>query len=108
MPNEAYTAAVISAVAAVTWLTRGLPYLMFGGKKQIPPIITYLGSVLPPAIMIILVIYCLRNIHIASYPYGLTEMISIGLITALHLWKRNTILSITAGTFCYMLLLRIL
>lgn len=108
MSSEVYTAAVIAAIAVVTWLARGLPYLLFGGKKQIPPIISYLGTVLPPAIMIILVIYCLRNIQFTAHHYGLTELISVGVIAALHLWKRNTILSISAGTFCYMLLMRLL
>ncbi len=107
MFDSAYTVAVIAIVAAVTWLVRGLPYLMFGGKKQIPPIITYLGIVLPASIMIILVLYCLRNTPLTTYPYGLVELVSVSVVVALHLWKRNTIISITAGTLSYMVLLRI-
>jgi branched-subunit amino acid transport protein AzlD len=100
------TAATIGVVALMTWLARGLPYLMFGGKKELPKVVSYLGTVLPASIMIILVVYCLRNIKFTIFPFGLAEMISVALVIAVQLWKKNTFLSILLGTACYMVLIR--
>ena len=85
---------------------RGLPYLLFGGKKDMPKTVSYLGNVLPAAIMIILVVYFLRNISFIAFPHGLPELISVAIVIAMQLWKKNNILSIIAGTVCYMILIR--
>lgn len=100
------TAATIAAVAAATWFVRGLPYLMFGGKKRIPDMALYIGNVLPAAIMIILVVYCLRNIDFTSFPYGGAELVSVFLVVSVQLWMKNPFLSILLGTTCYMVLIR--
>ncbi|MCL1954806.1 MAG: AzlD domain-containing protein [Spirochaetes bacterium] len=99
------TAAAVGIVAIMTWITRGLPYLLFK-KKNPPQVITYLGAVLPASIMIILVIYCLRNIQFMEYPYGAAELISIVLVVIMQLWRKNFIISVFAGTICYMFLIR--
>ncbi len=106
MSDTAYTAAAIGVAAITTMLTRGLPYLIFGRKKQLPKIVDYLGSVLPPAIMIILVVYCLRAVELTAFPYGLAELISVALVVGMQLWKRNILYSILLGTACYMILIR--
>jgi len=106
MSDTAYSAAAIGIAAIMTMLTRGLPYLMFGGKKKLPKIVTYLGEVLSPAIMIILVVYCLRDIKLTTFPYGLAELISVVLVVVMQLWKKNILLSILLGTACYMILIR--
>jgi branched-subunit amino acid transport protein AzlD len=99
------TAAAIGIIAIMTWITRGLPYLLFK-KKNPPQVITYLGAVLPASIMVILVIYCLRNIQFMEYPYGAAELISIVLVVIMQLWRKNLIISVFAGTICYMFLIR--
>ena len=101
-----YSTAILIIVASVTGLTRALPYLLFGRKKELPGVILYLGTVLPASIMIILVIYCLRNINFTAFPYGMAELISIGVVIAAQLTKKNTFLSIFLGTACYMILIR--
>lgn len=101
-----YILAAIVLVMLVTMLDRGLPYLLFRGKKALPAHVEHLGNVLPCAIMIILVIYCLRNIDFSGFPYGLAELISVALVILLQLWKSNTVLSIALGTACYMVLIR--
>lgn len=106
MSETIYTFAAIGAATLMTCLTRGLPYLMFGGKSELPKIVTFLGTVLPSAIMIILVVYCLRSIDLASFPYGLAELISVLLVIVLQTWRKNTLLSILVGTACYMVLIR--
>lgn len=106
MSETVYNAAAIGIAAAVTWFVRWLPYMVFGGKKQLPKIVLYLGSVLPSAIMIILVVYCLRGIELRVFPHGLAELISVALVVILQFWKKNLFLSIFMGTACYMILIR--
>ena len=42
---------LIAVAALVTAATRFLPFLIFGENRKTPPIIAYLGQVLPYAIM---------------------------------------------------------
>lgn len=89
-----------------TMLTRFLPFLVFSSKKPTPDYIQYLGRALPSAIFGMLVVYCLKNVEILEGDHGLPELISIALVTVLHLWKRQMLLSIAGGTICYMLLVQ--
>lgn len=89
-----------------TMLTRFLPFLIFSSKKPTPEYIRYLGKALPSAIFGMLVIYCLKGVEILGGNHGLPEFISIGVVIALHLWKRQMLLSIAGGTVCYMLLVQ--
>ena len=98
---------LIVVAVLVTMATRFLPFLIFGEKRKTPPIIEYLGKVLPFAIMGMLVVYCLKDVTILSFPYGLPEIISCIVVAALHVWKRNSLLSIGGGTVCYMLLVQL-
>ena len=100
------TLGIILAVAAGTQLTRWLPFWLFPEKKQPPAVVTYLGRVLPPAMMGLLVVYCLRNVSLTQYSYGLPEALGIAVTAGLHLWKRQMLLSVAGGTICYMLLLQ--
>lgn len=102
-----YDILIIAVVAIVTILIRFLPFIIFRGDKKTPDFITYLGKVLPYSIMAMLVVYCLKGMSIISSPHGLPEIISALVIIALHVWKRNTLLSIIAGTICYMLLVQL-
>lgn len=95
----------ILAVVAGTVLTRFLAFLVFPEGKQPPRYITYLGSVLPYAVIGLLVVYCLKDAVFASY-HCLPEAIAIAFIFVLHKWKKNTLLSIAAGTVVYMVLLQ--
>ena len=97
----------ILAVAAGTMLTRFLPFLLFPAGKPTPKYIQYLGRVLPAAVFGMLVVYCLKNVQILSGSHGLPEAIAIAVVAALHLWKKNTLLSIAVGTVCYMLLVQL-
>ena len=99
---------LIVVITLVTMLTRFLPFLIFRGDTQTPPLISYLGRVLPYAIMGMLVVYCLKGISFVSAPYGLPELLGVAAVVALHLWKRNTLLSIAGGTVCYMLLVQLI
>lgn len=95
----------IAVVVLGTMLTRFLPFFIFPEGKTPPPYITYLGRILPYAVIGLLVVYCLKDAFVGNY-YGIPETISILFIVALHKWKKNTLLSIGAGTVLYMILVQ--
>lgn len=96
----------ILVIALGTMLSRFLPFLLFPAGKPTPKLVQKLGRILPAAVFGLLIVYCLKNVSFLSGSHGLPELISIALVTALHLWKRQTLLSIAAGTVCYMLLIQ--
>lgn len=96
----------IAVIALVTAALRFLPFLIFGENQKTPPLVSYLGQVLPYAIMGMLVVYCLKGVSLTSAPFGIPEAIGCSVVALLHIWKRNTLLSIGAGTVCYMLLVQ--
>ena len=98
---------VIAVTALVTMFLRFVPFLLFGGKRETPAYISYLGRLLPYAVMAMLVVYCQRNISFLSAPFGAPELISCAVVALLHVWKRSSILSILGGTACYMLLVQL-
>ena len=104
---NSYVLYCVAISAAVTAGLRFLPFLVFGGKKKTPGFITYLGTVLPCAIIGMLVVFCLRTVDFTAVGGFLPELIGCVLTAALHLWRRNTLLSIGAGTVCYMLLVQL-
>ena len=95
---------LIAAMAVTTMALRFLPFLIFG--KKTPRYISYLGGVLPQAIIGLLVIYCLKDISFTRHPYGLPELIAGAFVVVMQTWKRNAVLSILAGTIMYMILIR--
>ncbi|MCF0142093.1 MAG: AzlD domain-containing protein [Parasporobacterium sp.] len=92
----------IAIMSAVTILLRALPFLVF--RKKTPEVVVYLGKYLPYAVMGMLVVYCLKDMSFITSPFGAPEVISIVLVVVLYVWRRNTLLSIIAGTASYMLL----
>ena len=102
-----FTLTQILVMAAVTALLRFLPFLVFPGGRKRPQIITYLGTVLPYSVMAMLVIYCLKNVSVLAAPFGLPEFIAVAAVIMLHVWKRNNLLSIGAGTALYMFLIQV-
>lgn len=98
--------AIIVVVSLCTLLTRALPFMILGGKRELPSAVKYLGKVLPPAIMMILVVYCLKTIDFMEGNRGLPELLAVGAVVLLHLWRRNTLLSIGVGTVIYMCLVQ--
>ncbi len=89
-----------------TALLRFLPFLVFNGKRKTPAIIEKLGRTLPYAVMGMLVIYCLKGISFTSVSDFMPELISCLVVALLYIWRKNTLLSIMAGTLCYMALVQ--
>lgn len=99
--------AVFAVVVLVTMLTRFLPFLIFGENRKTPAVVTYLGKVLPYAVMAMLCVYCLKGLSFSAPGEYLPELLCTALVAGLHVWKRNTLLSIGAGTVAYMLLVQL-
>ncbi len=97
---------MILVVAGATFATRAVPFLIFPKGKEIPKVVQYLGRVLTPAVIGMLVVYCLKNTRVFSAPFGLPELIAVTVVVGLHVWKRNNLLSIGAGTILYMFLVQ--
>lgn len=100
------TLIIIAAISLGTIITRFIPFLLFPEGKEHPKVITYLGNVLPPAMMGLLIVYCLKGVSILESPHGLPELIAIIVIVILHLKWRNVLLSLAVGTALYMFLIQ--
>ena len=96
----------IAAVMIATLITRFLPFIVFPAGKEAPKYIKYLGSALPAAVFGLLVVYCLKDVSILSGSHGVPEAIAVLTVAALHIWKKQMLLSIAGGTVCYMLLVQ--
>lgn len=106
MPLSTTQVIIMIAVAAVcTFATRVVPFALFGGKKGVPKFIKYLGDILPTAIIGVLIIYCLSDFTTGDINIIAPKLTGVAITAAMHLWKRNTLLSIAAGTISYMLLI---
>lgn len=102
--SNTYVIAMIAVMSGVTILLRFLPFMIFGERKT-PAYIDFLGKYLPYAIMGMLVVYCLKGMSFAEAPFGIPEIIAVAVTAGLHIWKRNTLVSIICGTVCYMILI---
>ena len=96
----------IAMVVLGTMITRFLPFIIFPADRPTPDYVRYLGRALPPAALGLLVIYCLKDVDFLSGAHGLPELIAMAVVTALHFWKRQMLLSIAGGTVVYMLLVQ--
>ena len=107
-----HAVAAIAVMALVTLVTRALPFLLFDRGENPPKVILYLGKVLPPAIIAMLIVYCLRNLafspsfELAALGGWLPQLLAVAAVVLLHLWKRNNLLSIFGGTVLYMVLVQ--
>lgn len=106
--HNSYVLAMVAVSALVTAGLRFAPFLIFGKGRRTPPIITYLGKVLPFAVMGMLVVYCMKDVSFLSAPFGIPELLGCAIVALLHIWKRNTLLSIGVGTVSYMLMVQFL
>ena len=100
-------ALMVLVMAAVTAAIRFLPFVIFRNQKT-PAFVTYLGQVLPYAVIGMLVVFCFKNLSFVSSPYGVPELIASVIVVGLHIWRRNTLLSILAGTVSYMLMVQLI
>lgn len=103
-----YTWQGIVVIAVVTALLRFLPFIIFKSDRPTPKFITKLSKLLPYAIMGMLVVYCLKDINFISLSSFMPHLIACFIAIILHVWKRNTLISIVFSTICYMVLVQFL
>ncbi len=106
MNDSLHALALIAVIAAVTAIIRFLPFWVFSKNSSTPQAVVFLGKFLPCAIMVMLVVYCLKGVSFLSAPYGIPEAIAVAVVVGLYIWKRSTLLSILTGTLCYMALVQ--
>ena len=105
MNENTYVILAVVIMALVTAAIRFAPFVLFAGRKT-PKVVTYLGSVLPYAVMGMLVVYCLKDVGFSQPGSWLPQLISVAVVVISYLIKRNTLISIVGGTLCYMLLVQ--
>ncbi|MCJ2147210.1 MULTISPECIES: branched-chain amino acid transporter permease [Bacillus] len=98
----------IAMVVLGTMLTRFLPFIIFPSGKPTPKYVQYLGKVLPPAVIGLLVIYCFKDVSLLSGSHGIPELIGAAAVVLLHFWKKNMLLSIAGGTIVYMMFVQVI
>lgn len=91
-------------IALGTIITRFLPFVLFPDSRPVPRYMTYLGRVLPAAVVGLLVVFCLKDAAPLTYPYALPELIGVAVTAALYIWRENVLLSILFGTVTYMIM----
>lgn len=99
-------AASVAVMAVMTFLTRALPFLLFGRGGEPPKVVLYLGKFLPPAVIAMLIVYCYRNMSFAAAGGWAPGVIAGLAVVVLHVWKKNNMLSIVGGTILYMVLVQ--
>lgn len=108
MSNTVYALLAVLVCAIVTFLLRFAPFALFSGKRGMPEPVRRLAAKMPAAIIAVLVIYCLKAVPTSDMNAVIVNLVSVAFVVALHLWKKNTLLSIAGGTALYMALLRII
>ena len=104
--DKIYAIFMIAVIALVTAALRFLPFLIFRGNRKTPKYVEYLGKVLPFAIMGMLVVYCLKGVTFTALENWLPYFVATAAVVLVHLWKRNTLLSIITSTVLYMVLVQ--
>lgn len=105
--NVTHSILLIIVAGIMSLICRATPFLIFSGKREMPKALKRITDALPPAIMAVLVIYCLKDaIAVINYS-SLAALIAILSVVGIHLWKRNTLLSISVGTIIYMIMIRL-
>lgn len=97
MPDTPYLLAAVAISVAVTWGLRALPFAALVPLRT-SAVAHYLNAHMPVGVMVILTVYTLRDVPLTAHPYGLPAGLALAVTVALHLWRRNAVLSIFCGT----------
>lgn len=100
------TLITIGAIILGVQISRWLPFVAFSGKKELPDFIKYLGRVLPPALMGLVVVYCFKSTPILTGSHGIPELIASIAVILTYMWKKNLLISVGGGTAIYMILVQ--
>ncbi len=107
MIDTVHSLLIVLVMAVVTAFLRFSPFLLFPEGRKRPKVVTYLGTVLPYALIGMLVVYCFKGVSVFEFPYGIPELIAAAFSVVIHVWRRNTLLSVFGGVILYMLLVQL-
>ena len=101
-----YVAAALVVATAITLTLRALPFAVKEALRG-SALLADLGRWMPLGAVSILTIYCLSSVDVTARSHGLNELVGVAVTAGVHLWRRNAVLSIAAGTAVYLLLVNI-
>ncbi|MGH3803238.1 MAG: branched-chain amino acid transporter permease [Pseudonocardiaceae bacterium] len=104
MPDPGYILAAVAIMAVITFALRAVPFAIVMPLRS-SALVGHLGVYMPAGIMLILVAYSLKNVSVTAPSHGVPELIAVGATTAVHLWRKNAVLSIVVGTGLYVILM---
>lgn len=108
MNNTIHSIILIAIAGVISLVCRLAPFAIFSGKREMPVTLKRVTEALPPAIIAVLVIYCLKDAIVNISMNTVSSFLAIIAVVLVHIYKRNTLLSIAIGTIVYMLLIRII
>lgn len=88
--------------AAITFGLRALPFFIFRGERTMPQWLERLGTELPPMMMAVLVVYCLKDGLTSPLRPGIAQAAGVAATALVYKWKHQTLLGIAAGTVVYL------
>lgn len=105
-----YLILLLLVTGVTNYFLRAFPFLLFGSAQKPPPAVTELGTLISPAAIAMLVVYCycscFKEISFADKFFGIAEWSAGIVVVLLHLWRGNPLLSIIAGTAVYMVMIQ--
>ena len=106
MTDYRHAMLIMIVMGLMTLATRILPVLIFGRSEKVPDFILYLGKVVPFTAMGLLIVYCLKDVSVFTGSHAIPEILALAVVGVSYLWKKNSILSVVAGTLVYMFLVQ--
>lgn len=97
---------MIVVMGGITLLSRAFPFVLFDRKGNPPRAVLYIGKVLPPAVIAMLVVYSFKDVDFLSAPFGVNEIAAGLLVVILHGKFKNSLISVFGGTAFYMFLVQ--
>jgi branched-subunit amino acid transport protein AzlD len=107
-------------MGAVVLFCRALPFFLFRargkskkgdeptGPDRFAPFLSLVERVAPPVAMTVLALNSISAPFKESFRLGLPALIASGFTALVHLWKRNSLVSISGGILAYLILTRFL
>lgn len=107
MADTAHIAAMVLVSAAITWALRAVPFVVLAPMRR-SVVVRYLSLHMPLGVMVILALYTVRGVPTADAVHGCAAIAALVVTVGLHLWRRNALLSIVAGTLTNVLIVSLL
>lgn len=101
---QALIAMIVSGL--IVFSLRAFPFVLFS-KREPPKLFRFIQRYIPPMMMAVLLVYCLKDVQFTRPPFSLPEIAALAFTVIAHVWKGNSMISIFGGTALFMVLSRI-